>query len=55
MKYASELTQRGAALHPLRYALTGLANSPDPFSVIYMLGKAESQKRIQIALDQLAR
>jgi glutamyl-tRNA synthetase len=54
MKYASGLSQRGSALHPLRYALTGLANSPDPFSVIYMLGKAESLKRIQIALEQLA-
>ncbi|MBP7831657.1 MAG: glutamate--tRNA ligase [Candidatus Pacebacteria bacterium] len=54
MKYASGLAQRGASLHPLRYALTGLASSPDPFSVIYMLGKTESLSRIQIALDQLA-
>jgi glutamyl-tRNA synthetase len=54
MKYASGLAQRGSALHPLRYALTGLAASPDPFSVIYMLGKAESLNRIQIALNQLA-
>ncbi len=54
MKYASAFDQRGAALHPLRYALTGLASSPDPFSVIYVLGKEESLSRIQIALETLS-
>ena len=54
MTYANTVGQRGAALHPLRYALTGLANSPDPFSVIHILGKAESLSRLQIALKQLA-
>lgn len=52
--YANTVTQRGAVLHPLRYCLTGLANSPDPFSVIYMLGREESLARIQIALTTLA-
>ncbi len=53
MEYASSLGERGGTLHPLRYCLTGLLNSPDPFSVIYILGKDESLKRIQIAIDEL--
>ncbi|MEN9582712.1 MAG: Glutamate--tRNA ligase [Candidatus Parcubacteria bacterium] len=53
MKYANEFPQRGAVLHPLRYALTGLANSPDPFTVAYIIGRDETLKRIKIALELL--
>lgn len=55
MNYTNAIPQRGAALHPLRYTLTGLLNSPDPFSIIYMLGKTETLARIEIALNLLAR
>jgi glutamyl-tRNA synthetase len=45
---------RGAVLWPLRYALSGQERSPDPFSLIYILGKEESMLRIQEALGILA-
>jgi glutamyl-tRNA synthetase len=44
---------RGAVLWPLRYALSGQERSPDPFSLIYILGKDEAVLRIQEALDIL--
>jgi glutamyl-tRNA synthetase len=44
---------RGAILWPLRYALSGQERSPDPFSLIYILGKEESLLRIQEALGIL--
>jgi hypothetical protein len=47
--YATE-KGRGAVLWPLRYALTGLERSPDPFAVASILGKAETLARIDTAL-----
>ena len=44
---------RGAILWPLRYALSGQERSPDPFSLIFILGKEESILRIQEALGIL--
>jgi glutamyl-tRNA synthetase len=44
---------RGAVLWPLRYALSGLERSPDPFTLISILGKEESGKRIDTALGIL--
>lgn len=44
---------RGAALWPLRYALSGKERSPDPFTLIFILGIDESGVRIQKALDIL--
>ena len=41
---------RGAILWPLRYALSGQDKSPDPFSLIYVLGKEESVLRVIEAL-----
>jgi glutamyl-tRNA synthetase len=38
---------RGALLWPLRYALSGQAKSPDPFTLISILGPAESVLRIE--------
>jgi hypothetical protein len=57
MPYADTLTKeqggRGAALWPLRYALSGAERSPDPFTLISILGSDESTSRIQTALDIL--
>ncbi|HEX8947206.1 MAG TPA: glutamate--tRNA ligase family protein [Candidatus Paceibacterota bacterium] len=41
---------RGAVLWPLRYALSGQERSPDPFTLITILGKGESRDRIRTAL-----
>jgi glutamyl/glutaminyl-tRNA synthetase len=58
MPYADSIPKeqggRGAALWPLRYALSGLERSPDPFTLINILGKNESMMRIQTALAILA-
>jgi glutamyl-tRNA synthetase len=45
---------RGAVLWPLRYALSGQERSPDPFSLVYILGKDESVMRIKESLDILS-
>jgi len=44
---------RGAVLWPLRYALSGQERSPDPFTLISILGTAESISRIQKAIGIL--
>jgi hypothetical protein len=44
---------RGAVLWPLRYALSGAEKSPDPFTLVSILGTAESLNRIQNALGIL--
>lgn len=41
---------RGAVLWPLRYALSGKERSPDPFTLISILGRAEALSRIQKAI-----
>ncbi len=41
---------RGAVLWPLRYALSGQERSPDPFSLVSILGKDEAISRIQNAI-----
>ncbi len=43
----------GEALWPLRVALSGQENSPGPFEIAEILGKAESLRRIQAAIDKL--
>jgi len=57
MPYADALTKeeggRGAVLWPLRYALSGKERSPDPFSLIYILGLHEAASRVQRALGIL--
>ncbi len=54
MPYADAIPKeeggRGAVLWPLRYALSGLERSPDPFSLIYVLGIEESVSRLSSAL-----
>ena len=41
---------RGAILWPLRYALSGQERSPDPFTLISILGPAKSISRVQKAI-----
>ncbi|MBU0750410.1 glutamate--tRNA ligase [Patescibacteria group bacterium] len=57
MPYADSITKedggRGAALWPLRYALSGLERSPDPFTLIAILGLHESASRVRTALGIL--
>ena len=57
MPYADGISKedggRGAVLWPLRYALSGLERSPDPFTLISLLGPAESLSRIETALGIL--
>lgn len=50
--YATE-SGRGSVLWPLRYALTGAERSPDPFTVIAILGLPEALARIDDACDML--
>lgn len=42
---------RGEVLWPMRIALTGLKQSPDPFTVAALLGKVETLKRLSHARD----
>ncbi|MGE5540939.1 MAG: glutamate--tRNA ligase [Bacillota bacterium] len=57
MPYADAIPKeeggRGAALWPLRYALSGQERSPDPFTLIHILGKDEALTRIRTALSAL--
>lgn len=46
--------KRGDLLFPLRAALTGEKRSPSPFQVAWVLGKAESTRRLDEAIDFLA-
>ncbi len=50
--YASE-KGRGAVLWPTRYALSGQDRSPDPFSLMSILGKEKSLVRLGNAADRL--
>ncbi len=52
MPYADD-KGRAAVLWPLRYALSGQERSPDPFTLIAILGVAESVARIETALGIL--
>src|SRR3989344_193260 len=49
MLIAETLPKRGELLHQVRYALSGLDNSPDPFIIAYILGKNETLSRLQKA------
>ncbi len=44
---------KGEIYWPLRVALSGLASSPDPASIAGVIGKEESLKRIESALEKL--
>ncbi len=49
----AEETGKGEVLWPLRVALTGQKQSPDPFSVIYVIGPGEAYKRLRKACDTI--
>ncbi len=50
--YASEVG-KGEVLWPLRVALTGRERSPDPFTVIAIIGSAEAYQRVRNACDTI--
>jgi glutamyl-tRNA synthetase len=50
--YATE-QGRGSVLWPVRVALSGLDKSPDPFTLMWILGKEETVSRLQTALTLL--
>ena len=52
LPYAEEMG-KGNVLWPLRYALSGQEKSPDPFTLLALLGKDESIHRIHVALSLL--
>lgn len=52
MSYADKVG-KGNVLWPLRYALSGKEISPDPFTLISLLGQDESVKRIEEAIKLL--
>lgn len=52
MPYADEVG-KGEVLWPLRVALTGRERSPDPFTVISIIGSAETYQRVTHACDVL--
>jgi len=50
MLIADNLENRGQLLHPVRFALSGLDKSPDPFVIAEILGKNETISRLQKAI-----
>lgn len=50
MSLAEKLDSRGELLHPVRFALSGLDKSPDPFIIASILGKNETISRLQKAI-----
>jgi len=50
--YAEE-NGKGDVLWPIRYSLSNAERSPDPFTLLSILGKEESLKRINIAIEKL--
>ncbi|MFH1366326.1 MAG: glutamate--tRNA ligase [Patescibacteria group bacterium] len=50
MTLADNLESRGEVLHPVRFALSGLDKSPDPFIIAEILGKNETLSRLQKAI-----
>ncbi|MFH1608710.1 MAG: hypothetical protein ABH951_01675, partial [Patescibacteria group bacterium] len=47
LEVANNLESRGELLHPVRYVLSGLDKSPDPFIIAEILGKNETISRLQ--------
>lgn len=50
MNIAEKADSKGAVLHPVRFALSGLDKSPDPFIIAEILGKNETLSRLQKAI-----
>ena len=45
---------RGEVLWPLRFALSGLEQSPDPLTLCAILGKKETLERVDVAITKLS-
>ncbi|MFA7000032.1 MAG: glutamate--tRNA ligase [Candidatus Paceibacterota bacterium] len=54
IEFADTLENRGQVLHPLRFALSGLEKSPDPFILADILGKNETITRLNKAISLLS-
>jgi hypothetical protein len=54
MQIANNLENRGELLHPIRYGLSGLEKSPDPFIIAEILGKVETLSRLKKVVKFLA-
>lgn len=50
-----EKDSRGPTLHPLRFSLSGIDQSPDPFTICSVIGKDEALSRIKIAISLLSK
>ena len=50
MQIANGLENNGELLHPIRFALSGLNKSPDPFTIAEILGKKETLSRFKKAI-----
>lgn len=50
MSIADTLESRGELLHPVRFALSGKDQSPDPFTIASIIGKNETLSRLQKAI-----
>jgi len=53
MEFADHLENRGQLLHPMRFALSGMDKSPDPFVLSEILGKNETISRLNEAIRLL--
>ena len=51
MLVAENMGSRGELLHPVRFCLSGLDKSPDPFIISEILGKNETLQRLQNAME----
>jgi glutamyl-tRNA synthetase len=51
-EYAEEIG-KGELLWPLRVCLSGKAQSPDPFTLAYIIGQVETLSRITTACDKI--
>lgn len=50
----AEKEGRGEVLWPVRVALTGREQSPDPFTVAYIIGKVDTIRRLQGVCDKIS-
>lgn len=53
MELADKAGSRGEVLHPVRFGLSGLDKSPDPFTIADILGKTETISRLEKAIQLL--
>jgi glutamyl-tRNA synthetase len=54
IELTDKLENRGELLHPMRFALSGLDKSPDPYTIADILGKKETINRLNKAISILS-